>query len=189
MIQTYLDLISPEHKGQPNLEAWLTAVLGTCDDAQDLLTELVSDFDIDSAIGLQLDAIGSVLGISRTLDFTPVSGSSVLSDDNYRFVLKAKIMGNQWDGTRLAYEAMVVKILCGKAVLVDNSNMTLDVALILDASTTYLAELLQNGYLLPTPAGVKVNFAAPLKATWDWYYYQYSWDYLYANYTWDSLAL
>jgi len=188
MIQTYLDLITPQHRTQPKYMAWLTAALTMINDAQSALFGMKTAYDIGSAVGVQLDVLGAILGVSRLLDFQPTTGSALLDDNNYRLVLRAKILNNQWDGTRGQYETMVSDVLSGcKAVLADNSDMTMGVALILDTATTLTSELLQHGYLLPAPAGVLTTFAAPLKATWDWYYYQYTWDEL-ANYTWDAIA-
>lgn len=186
--QDYLNLITPEHKSQPKYTAWLTAALTLLDDAQTALTDMVTAYDIDTAVGAQLDALGVTLGVSRLLSFQPTTGSALLDDDNYRFVLKAKIMSNQWDGTRAEYESMVGIVLAGcRAVLADNLDMSMDVVLILDTAPTLISELLQHNYLIPAPSGVSTKFAAAFKGTWDWYYYQYTWDEL-ANYTWDELA-
>ncbi len=187
MIQDYLDLLSPEHRNQPKLTAWLTAALSPLNDTQTCLAGVAPAYDLDTAVGAQLDALGIVLGVSRVLNFQPTSGSSTLDDTNYRLVLRAKILANQWDGTREQYEKMVDEIMAGcHVVLADNEDMTMDVAFIDKTAGGLTGELLEHGYLLPAPSGVKANFEVPLYATWDWYYYQYTWDQL-ANHTWDEL--
>lgn len=189
MIQDYINLITPSHRTKNKFIAWLTASLSMINDVQSLLMLLYYQYDIDNASGSQLDAIGVILGVSRTVNFQPTSGSALLSDANYRLVLKSKILANQWDGTRANYDSLVGSVFnTEKVVISDNSNMSIDVAMILDTSDTLVSELLVNGYLAPSPSGVLTNYKAALKGTWNWYYYQgYTWNSL-SGYTWNQLA-
>jgi hypothetical protein len=189
-INDYLSLVIPEHRSQTKFIAWLTAALDIILDIQSVLTDMKTYFDIDAAVGDQLDAIGVILGQSRLLDFQPTSGSALLDDDNYRLVLRAKILRNQWDGTLSGYKSMMSTVLSGyEAVIVDYQNMTIDVAMVLLGSTNTLAgELLESGYLLPKPSGVATNFAVALPGEWYWYYFQsYTWSSV-SGYTFDELA-
>jgi hypothetical protein len=189
MIQDYINLITPSHRTKTKFIAWLTSSLTMINDVQSLLMLLYYQYDIDNAAGSQLDAIGIILGVSRTVNFQPASGSSLLSDANYRLVLKSKILANQWDGTRSNYDSLVGAVFdAEKVVIADNANMSIDVAMILDTTDTLVSELLVNGYLAPAPSGVLTNYKAALKGTWNWYYYQgYTWNGL-SGYTWNQLA-
>jgi hypothetical protein len=189
-VQNYADLIIPEHITKPKFVAWLTATLSIINDIQTILTNMKTTFDLDSAVNNQLDALGTILGQSRLLDFQPASGSALLDDDNYRLILKGKILQNQWDGTLLGYQSMMANVLPDyTAVIFDYENMTIDVAMVLLSSTnTFVGELLENGYLLPRPSGVATNFVVALLGEWYWYYFQpYTWDSV-SGYTFDELA-
>lgn len=79
------------------------------------------EFDIDTAVGVQLDAVGERVGVSRKLktplegvyfafdedevgfdegvwkdDYDPSEGMVSLDDEFYRLVIKAKIAANSW---------------------------------------------------------------------------------------------
>lgn len=124
-VQPYLDLVIGEHAFSPNLIATLTALLQPVVDVTEALLQLPSDFDIDTAVGVQLDQVGLWVGRTRyltvplpnvyfTLDgpervgldsgiwyepFNPIEGVIALPDDGYRILLKADIIANHWDGT------------------------------------------------------------------------------------------
>jgi len=175
MLQTYLDLLAPQHRSQPKLKAWLTATLTPFVDAQTCLSVMQGVFNLDTAVGVQLDTIGAYLGAPRTVGFQPSDGvSPILTDTYYRLVLRAKILSNQWDGTREGYEnALKLLFSTYPIVIVDNMNMTIDIAIILGATDNLIADLLANGYLFPAPAGVTVNFRAAQPHTWAWYYFKH----------------
>lgn len=67
----YLQLITSEHKNQPKFAAWLSAALGMIQDVQNFLLTMQNSFDLDRAVGNQLDTIGEVLNMPRLLPFQP----------------------------------------------------------------------------------------------------------------------
>jgi hypothetical protein len=116
---------------------------------------LISAFDIDEAIGVQLDALGEWIGRSRIVSqpisgvyfsfdtaglgwdqgvwqgpYDPDAGFTSLSDDTYRIVLKAKIAINSWDGQNDSLPAILEIALDGSGLrmqIVDNQDMTISV--------------------------------------------------------------
>ncbi|MDQ7094228.1 DUF2612 domain-containing protein [Desulfosporosinus sp. PR] len=156
-IQRYLNLITSEHQNKPKLAAWLAAPLSILDDGTSLANNLSTYFDIDTAVGVQLDMLGDIVGIKRTVNFQPTDGSSpVLDDTTYRLVLHAKILRNMWDGTLPSLYTMW-DILFTDAYLIvrDNQNMTMD-AFIIGLSSQLQKDLTTNGYLIPKPQGVQI---------------------------------
>lgn len=93
-------------------------------DAQLVIEAFDLHFALDEAIGAQLDRLGEVVGRSRILQFQPESRSALLDDDNYRLIIKTKILQNQWNGTiedmanlfKQVFPDMQLKII-------DNQNM------------------------------------------------------------------
>lgn len=113
---------------------------------------LIDGFDLDTAIGVQLDILGEWIGRSRQVStpitgiyfswdteslgwdrgnwqgpFDPNEGLMQLSDDTYRVVLKAKAAINQWDGRNESIPDILDVALAGSGVrmaIIDNLDMT-----------------------------------------------------------------
>src|SRR4051812_17274628 len=104
--------------------ATLTALIEPLVDAQTTAAEVEVVFDLDTALGDQLDQIGKWVGQSRILPlpltnvyfslddatlgldfgslqgpFDSTTGLVTLPDEAYRNLLRATIIVNQWDGT------------------------------------------------------------------------------------------
>jgi len=171
-IQRYLNLVSSQHQNKPKFIAWLSNPLSILDDVAILANSFYSYFDIDRAVGTQLDIIGQIIGVSRTLTFQPTSfyslgvtgvpylvdPSPVLDDDMYRLIIKAKILQNNWDGTLPSLYEMWNTIFPDAHITVkDNQNMTMDV-FVSGLSSQIQKDLMTNGYIIPRPEGVAVNY-------------------------------
>ncbi|HBL50466.1 MAG TPA: hypothetical protein DDZ65_09520, partial [Firmicutes bacterium] len=72
----YHELVIPEHRTKPKFLKWLDSAINPPISAQDTLNNLHNQFDIDKAIGAQLDRIGDILGVPRNLPFQPSDGIS-----------------------------------------------------------------------------------------------------------------
>lgn len=127
----YVALIAPEHQGAPKFVATVTIMADVLARFQVFLASLPQAFDVDTAIGVQLDAVGVRVGISRRIP-VPVpnpwfslddptrgldrgvwkgpydTGTTVdqLDDDTFRRLIYAKILANDWDGTVSGEEAI-----------------------------------------------------------------------------------
>jgi hypothetical protein len=124
-LATYQSLITSEHSDKPKFMAFYSGCVQPLVDLQEFTQSLLVDFDVDSAVGVQLDAIGLWVGISRYL-LEPITGIyySVngtvqegvnygilkgvfdsgtdmvrLNDQAYRILIRAKIAANRWDGS------------------------------------------------------------------------------------------
>ena len=73
-IQYYLNLFTSEYKGgaSPNLMAFAALLAQPFMDVMQCLCTFISAFDISTAVGVQLDILGIILGVSRNLPFNPV---------------------------------------------------------------------------------------------------------------------
>ena len=75
-ISYYVGLVTSEYQSSAKLIAFLTAALQKLDDVSQCANGLVEDFDLDEAVGVQLDTLGVILGRSRTLTLTtPITGA------------------------------------------------------------------------------------------------------------------
>jgi len=116
-------------------------------------------FDLNNAVGKQLDITGEIVGLDRLLNFQPQDGrSAYLDDDTYRLLQKAKISQNHWDGTIPGMYELWENLFPDYGIRVkDNQNMTMTVY-ILGNTDAFIRELAANGYIIPRPEGVMVNY-------------------------------
>lgn len=190
---TYTSLITSEHNQRPNFLATVAALVQPMVDLQNLYEVSTGElFDLDQAVGQQLDFVGAWIGQARTIPiplpntffswgiaglgwgqgawFGPgnsSTGLSILPDDQYRTLLRAVIAQNNWDGTVPGIYAIwaIVFALNGFQLLVqDNQNMTMTVLILaLNVDIITLA-LLTNGFLVPRPAAVGITGYTQIQA-------------------------
>lgn len=151
----YTDLITNYHAGKPKFVAHVDLSTRPLTDASTALQGLITAFDIDEAIGVQLDVLGEWIGRTRIVSqpisgvyfsfdtdglgwdqgvwqgpYDPDAGYTSLSDDTYRIVLKAKIAINNWNGQNDTLPPILETALEGsglKMQIVDNQDMTISV--------------------------------------------------------------
>lgn len=188
-VSKYTGLITAEHNSRPNFIAVIKALCQPFVDQQNVGLSIPALYDVDTAIGAQLDTVGEWIGASRDLvipltgvyfafdtagvgfdqgtwkgPFDPTTQLDVLPDSYYRLLLLAKIANNQWDGTVPGAYKFMESVFPGNTFFIqDLGNMTMIIGVIntvpLDAVTT---ALLEGGYFNIRPAGVQViDYAVP----------------------------
>ena len=131
----YISLFPGSSREKPKFMALAAAVLRQAADLITLAQNIVPGFSVGSAVGVQLDDIGSSFGIPRQEGW---------SDSTYRNVLLRKLKRNTWNGTN---ETAPQYLEPGES-LVDNGDGTVTVqapGLPLPAEE-----------LLPVPIGIRV---------------------------------
>lgn len=165
----YLELITSEYANKKKYNEYVEAFLKYISPTVDNLNEFDILFKLDTATGDQLDTLGSLLNVSRNLPTDNPNIPSTLPDDLYRKVLKSRIYMNHWDGTRKGLEDILNIIFTDVPIdFVDNQDMTYVIRVIdPNFSQTDLA-LLQLGYILPKPSGVRVKYEIQDKPLFGW---------------------
>jgi hypothetical protein len=161
----YVKLLTSEYQLAENYKTWLKHTVDYCADITNIAVLLHEHFDLDFAVGKQLDIIGSIVGISRVLPFQPSDDSNpILDDEVYRKLIKATIVRNHWDGQLKTIEEKWREIFPGTQLTIkDNQDMSIDVGLSGDISFL-LQDLIMHDMILPRPQAVQVNYAwAPRK--------------------------
>lgn len=148
-------LITSEYVNSPKFTRMVSLMVGLVKNVADLHHAISIMMNLDTASGKTLDLIGDILGLPRQVNFQPSVSSAILNDDYYRIILKAKVIKNQWDGTKEHfYEIWRVLFPNNPIFMVDNQNMTANI-LVLGLEDTLSHELITHGYIVPKPAGVK----------------------------------
>ena len=152
----YLGLVTHQYQMSPNAIAWLTGVLQMLIDVDSLTENMYTYFDIDNAVGVQLDALGSALGQSRYLPFNPTDGSSpILTDELYRSILRFKIGVNSWNGQVDSIYALWAQLFPNVGMqLVDNQDMSCTITFT-GSLPQIVMDMINQDMLLPRPEGVR----------------------------------
>lgn len=183
-VNDYLNLITSEHRDKPKFIAMITAFTEVLVRIQDVQNSMITLFDVDVAVGAQLDVIGEWVGISRNIsipiasvyfswdgtnpyvgwDYGVWQGASdpttitTLPDDSYRVLIRAKIAANHWDGTTngayLVWESTFPKL---NILIQDHQNMSYDLIVVGGVLDALTQALLTGGYIPLKPEGVRVN--------------------------------
>jgi hypothetical protein len=146
----YLKLVTSSHWDKPKFVAWLEEILTPPDEITTIIDGLQENFNINTAVGNQLDILGQLVGRSRNLDFQPSVSSPTMDDDTYRFAIKAKAAQNHWDGTIPGLYSIWAQIFPLLSIKVtDNQDMTCDILFVGQNFTVLEKELITNGYVIP----------------------------------------
>lgn len=179
----YTNLITSEHNKQPNYMEMVYLTTQTQVDQQATLALFDASYDLDTAIGSQLDVCGLWIGASRNIKipitdlyfaldtagvgldegFWFIDGEAgytiySLSDGDYRLLLQAKALANKWDGT---YDGAVVIYnfyfaTTGRQILIhDNQDMTYQLEVVGDPIIEAIVQILDQDILGLRPAGVE----------------------------------
>lgn len=188
-VSDYTSLITSEHQ-KPKFLAMVSVLAQWAVDRQNLTQSIRGEgnnpglYDVDVAVGQQLDRVGEWIGRSRQLEipltgvyfsfddaglgfdqgtwlgpFDPTTGLVSLPDDTYRILLYATIAANNWDGTiPSAYEAWntIFEPLGYQILIQNNQDMTMSFVLMGPSPNAVTYALFTGGYLNLCPAGVGV---------------------------------
>ncbi|AEF45904.1 hypothetical protein SerAS12_2785 [Serratia sp. AS12] len=153
---------------------------------QDSTRAIAPAFDLDDAVGVQLDVIGLWVGRGRRIRAPAVNhyfsfddpelgfnlgswkgrydtGDAYidLDDDTYRTVLRAKIGANNWDGTVETLPAILSAIYPDGGIAIsftDNLDMSMTITARGAAIPAITKEIIRQGYLSIKPMGITVNY-------------------------------
>jgi hypothetical protein len=182
-VNDYLNLITSAYRSAPKFTAMVEADVSVQVRVQDLVSSMIPLFDVDAAVGGQLDIIGEWVGVSRNVnipienvyftwdgdytlgweygvwqgDLTPTA-VTVLPDDAYRRLIKARIAANKWDGTTDGAYAVWDSVFTEYTILIqDYQDMSYSLAIVGGIVDSLTLALLRGGYLPLKPEGVRIN--------------------------------
>ncbi len=180
---SYQELITSAYQNKLKFTATVNLDTSVQTRVQELLASMIPLFDVDVALGNQLDIIGQWVGVSRNISI-PIPGvyfswdSTIdlgwdygtwrpinqpanitsLPDDQYRILIKTKIAANQWDGTTEGAYAIWSRIFTDYVILIqDHQNMTYSLIIIGGIVDSLTLALLVGGYVPLRPEGVLIS--------------------------------
>lgn len=190
----YSTLVTSEYKNSPNFLQTVQLTANGIGDITSAIQSLPALFDLDAAIGSQLDVDGQWIGFARTVggvvlvqffgfadDATALtfgelgspavggrfyelgedtSTTATLADPEYRLLLRAKILQNDWDGSVAEFESAIADVIAMPTTIIDPGT---NVVLIMPSAAVdpVLSQLLTGFDLIPRAAGVRYQFVFP----------------------------
>ena len=188
LLNDYLAKVTSEHNQQPNYIATITATIQPLVDVQAALEALPVEFDLDYAIGAQLDAVGVRVNRNRFVDipfsvyfsldtaglgldqgilyfpFNPTSALQTLPDEPYRTLLRAVVAANNWDGTVAGAYAAWGALFANSGFFIliqDHGDLSMDIVLAGNEPDAVTKALFTTGELDLKPAGVTLRHLLP----------------------------
>lgn len=185
-VEPDLSLITAWFRNRPKFAATVEALIAPALALESFNDSLTTAFDLDTAIGVQLDKIGEWVGRSRRIEtpitgvyfsfdidglgfdegywlgqFDPTEGVSLLDDTTYRLLLRAKIASNQWDGTLGGADTALAEFTAQTGILIylqDNQDMTMVFGIAGNIPDAITRIILFGGYIPLKPEGVRVIY-------------------------------
>lgn len=185
-VSTYIDLLPSANADKPNFIATLEALLEPLAETRQAVAELVTKYDVDAAVGVQLDVTGQWVGFGRRVE-SPIQGVFfsfdienvgfdqgiwwqtgepltelvTLDDGTYRLMLQAKILANYWDGSLADLQTIFAQFFAAspgtRAFVIDNFDMTLTLAIAGTIPSAILQRLFLSTHVPFPPAAVGTN--------------------------------
>jgi hypothetical protein len=182
-IQDYLNLITSAWQDKPNFTSMVSQDVSILVQVQNCLSSMIPIFDLDlPPVGEQLDVLGQWVGISRQVKvpivgvyfswddtqatgwdygtwqpFTQPVSITLLPDDAFLTLIRAKIAANYWKGTiDDAYRIWDTVFPTFKVIIQDYQNMSYAMALVGGIVDSLTLALLLGGYLPLRPEGVEI---------------------------------
>lgn len=150
----YADLLIIQYRGQPKahamMKAWVTPVI-----MDQLPTQIQNAFNLNTAVGVQLDILGKYVGVSRQT-YT-AAGPVTLTDADYLTLIKMVIVKNNSGSSLSIIQNLLATAFPGFIFVSDNQSMGLNYLILRNLGTPELLEALVYGDYLPRPMGVQVS--------------------------------
>ncbi len=169
----YADLLILQFRSKPKAYATIKALVSGLIQNQ-LPFDLQDAFNIETAVGAQLDVLGEkYAGISRLVN-TFSSGTIVLSDSDYRKLVKMKLILNNSDSSLADIQNLIATYFPDALQVFDTANMRLSYYFDATYGSQDLAEAFVAQNLLPKPMGVQLSavmYVATLVDIYGWVSY------------------
>lgn len=185
-LDEYLHLITSQHRRRPLFRGTAAAAIAPLAAAQGFIdTSMLQAWDLDTAVGVQLDQVGEWIGTTRYIEqplrdvyftwndrvitgwqhgywqgkYDPDTGVIALGDATYRTVLYAKIASNVWDGT-MGTMADIWNNSFGNEshlAVIDHQDMSITLVISGLRRDSLLQYVLMSGRIPLKPEGVRIR--------------------------------
>lgn len=184
ILTDYSSLVTSQHNSKPKFMGMTANDTAPYTKMQEIINNIHTDYDLDFAIGNQLDIIGEWVGISRKIEtpldiwfswdstvslgwdngawantYSQTSAIVSLPDEPYRFLIRAKILSNYFDGTLEGLYGIISALFPNSgAVILEYSDISIVIG-VTNISNMGIIErsMITHGYVPFIPMGVRVR--------------------------------
>lgn len=146
LLKYYSDLLILQYHDKPKAIATIQLFVKQVI-ADGLFMEILNSYDLDIAVGVQLDRIGKLVGCPRY-----VVGVGVLTDDEYRLLIKFKIVLNSLSANEKNIDDSLYTNFNLDFIAINEKNMSMSF-IFSESLNKVLQAVLKLNYL-PLPLGV-----------------------------------
>ena len=148
----YADLLISQYKQKPKAYAMIKAVIDILLMNQLPLTAKDA-YDLETAVGSQLDTVGKYQGVTRYS--RGLNGSFVLDDTDFRNLIKMAIVKNSSNSSLSTIQYFLYTYFPNQIFVFDDQAMRMHY--LIDIGTENLMYAFINELLLPRPTGVQLT--------------------------------
>ena len=148
----YSNLLILEYHNKPKAKATIEATVDLLPDT--LIQEVANGFDLNTAVGKQLDILGEYVGLSR--DYIKDGNVALLGDYDYRTLLKLKALCNSSDFSHKSIDDAMYELF-GTSVRMDSTGM-MDIKYFVNVEGSELISAAIQKGVLPKPMGVRLDY-------------------------------
>lgn len=152
MNEYYSNLLILQYHNKPKAKATIEASVNVLPDG--LIQEVLNGFNLDTAVGEQLDILGEYVGIDR--GFINEGVVSLLSDNDYRVLLKLKIICNSSDFSHKSIDDSLYELFGNRIRMDSTGNMQM--TYFIPAIYVDVIKAALQKKVLPKPMGVDLKY-------------------------------
>ena len=117
--------------------------------SDNIFLQVQNGFDLETAVGKQLDILGEYIGVNRAYNGTN------LTDEEYRFILKLKIVQNNSNHSEESIDVGLQKFFGNQLFMTSNNLMQIRYYIV--STLSNLGVIAFNKGVLPKPMGVRLQ--------------------------------
>ena len=152
MNEYYSNLLILQYHNKPKAKATIEAVVNLLPD--ELIQEVIGGFDIETAVGKQLDILGEYIGVDRY--YLEDNEVKVLADEDYRIILKLKAICNTSNLSHKSLDDSLYDFFSNAVRMDSVGNMEMTYFVPKDKTPVILAAIQKE--VLPRPLGVRCSY-------------------------------
>ena len=120
----------------------------------DIILDVINGFNIETAVGKQLDILGEYVGVDRY--YLVDNQAELLSDEDYRILIKLKAISNTSDLSHKSLEEALYDFF-GNTVRMD-SDGNMEMTYFVPKNKTPIIQAAIQKEVLPKPMGVRCSY-------------------------------
>lgn len=152
MNEYYSNLLILQYHNKPKAKATIEAVVNLLPD--ELIQEVTNGFDLETAVGKQLDILGEYIGTDRF--YTENGEIKKLTDEDYRIILKFKIICNTSNFSHKSIDDSLYDFFENTVRMDSTGNMEMTYFVPKNKTPIILAAIQKE--VLPRPMGVRCSY-------------------------------